>query len=154
MPFKCRTIGACFPAKRDVFSVPPDASVLTALEVMAEKDIGALMVMQGEKVLGIVSERDCARKVERLGKTARETAVREIMTEQVYYVTLDDTVDKCVAIMRQHRVRHLPLVDGGRVVGVLSIRDILEEMIIEEEHYIQTLERDRLSIMNDASGSY
>ncbi|HYG89276.1 MAG TPA: CBS domain-containing protein [Azospirillum sp.] len=149
-----RSIRKCFPTKRDVFFVSPDASVLTALEILAEKDVGALLVMQGDKVVGIISERDCVRKGERLGRSARDTAVREIMTKQVYYVTPDDTIDKCAVIMRQNRLRHLPVVENGQVVWVMSIRDIFEEMIVEEEHHIHELDKDRLSILNDASGNY
>ena len=154
MPLECRTIGTCFAHKREVFSVPPDTSVLTALEILAEKDVGALLVMQGDRMVGIMSERDYARKGERMGKAARDTAVREIMTEQVIYVTPNDTVDTCVAIMRQKRLRHLPVMDNGKVVWVMSSRDILEQLIVEEERHIRDLERDRMYVMNAGSNSY
>ncbi len=127
-----------------VISVAPDSPVLTALQVMAEEDIGAVVICRSGKLVGIMSERDYARKVELHGKAARDTLVREIMTEDVTYITPADSVDKCRALMSKHRIRHLPVCDSGQVIGVLSSRDVLEEIISEEEHLIHDLETERL----------
>jgi CBS domain-containing protein len=127
--------------------------VLTALAVMAERDVGALVVIEGGRLVGIVSERDCARKVELLGRSAKDTAIREIRTAKVVYVTPDHRVDQCMAIMRRDRIRHLPVIEGDRVIAVLSNRDVLEEAIAEEEHFIHDLELDRL-VMTIGTGSY
>jgi CBS domain-containing protein len=134
--------------RNSVFLIAPDATVLSALEVLAEKDVGALIVCDQGKLVGIVSERDYARKVERLGRTARDTRVREIMTADVLHVSPDDTVDQCRLVMKRNRIRHLPVIDKGRVVGVLSNRDVVEEVLIEEERLIRDLETERLMATN------
>jgi CBS domain-containing protein len=134
--------------RNSVFLIAPDATVLSALEVLAEKDVGALIVCDQGKLVGIVSERDYARKVERLGRTARDTRVREIMTADVLHVSPDDTVDQCRLVMKRNRIRHLPFIDKGRVVGVLSNRDVVEEVLIEEERLIRDLETERLMATN------
>jgi CBS domain-containing protein len=137
-----------------VISVAPGDTVLSALKLMHEKDTGAVVVLEGGKLAGIVTERDYARKVELQGKSAKDTLVRQIMTESpMFYATPGDSVEKCRALMGQHRVRHLPVCDSGRVIGVLSIRDVLEEIIAEEEHVIRDLETDRL-VMTTDTGSY
>ena len=121
---------------------------------MQEKDIGAVVVIEGGKLQGILTERDYAREVELQGKTAKDVLVHQIMTERpVFYATPGDSVEKCRALIGQHRVRHLPVCDNGRVIGVLSIRDVLEEIIKEEEHLIRDLENDRL-VMTTETGAY
>ena len=136
-----------------VIGVAPGDTVLSALKLMQEKEIGAVAVLEGGKLTGIMTERDYARKVELRGGAAKETLVRQIMTEGMFFATPSDTVERCRALMGQHRVRLLPVCDNGRVIGMLSIRDVLEEIIAEEEHVIRDLETDRL-IMTPDTGSY
>ncbi len=137
-----------------VIAVSPDDTVFQALKVMAEKDIGAVLVMRGDTMVGILSERDYARKVEVRGKTAASTPVRAIMTEKVVFVTPTNTVRQCMALMKQKRIRHLPVVDGPKVVGVLSARDVLEEVIAEEEEVLKDLQHERVFYAGDTGGSY
>lgn len=129
---------------RGLVAVRPDDSVLAALRLMAERDIGAVLVMDGGRLLGIFTERDHARRVEVQGKTAASTAVREVMTEKIVFVRLTETVDHCVALMKRMRLRHLPVMDGDSVVGVLSSRDVLEQLVSDEEKLIRELQQDRL----------
>jgi CBS domain-containing protein len=131
-------------------AVRPEDSVLTALRAMAERDIGAVLVMEGERLLGIFTERDHARRLDLEGRSSATTPVREVMTGKVVFATPGNTVDQCMALMKQMRVRHLPVVDGHKVVGMLSVRDVLEELISEEEHLIQELQRDRLYFTSSA----
>lgn len=126
-----------------IFAVAPDATVFDALKIMAEKNTGAMLVMDGTKVVGILSERDCVRKVELEGKTAKGTKVSEIMTGKVLYVEVSQSLDECMAIMIDKNIRHLPVYDEGKLVGLLSVRDVLKEvvdyqkfMISQLEHYI------------------
>jgi len=109
-----------------VWSVSPEATVLDALREMADKNIGAVLVMDHGRLAGIFSERDYARKLELKGRPAGETCVREVMTEQVVGVRPDDSVDECMAIMTERRIRHLPVVDGGEVAGIVSIGDVVK----------------------------
>ena len=125
---------------RDIFSIGPDATVYEALGVMGQRNIGALLVMEGGRLLGILSERDYARKVVLQGKTSRDTKVREIMTRQVVCVTGERTVEEAMALMSGRRVRHLPVVAEDRVVGVVSIGDVVDAVIEEQEFHIQQLE--------------
>lgn len=124
-----------------VWSVPPSATVYQALELMADKGIGAVLVLDGEKIAGILSERDYARKVDLKGKTSRETRVSEIMTPAVYYVQPHQTIEECMALMTAKRIRHLPVVDQGKLVGIISIGDVVKAMIADKEFMIQTLEK-------------
>ena len=124
----------------DIWSIPPDASVYQAIELMAEKGVGALPVVEGEKLVGIVSERDYARKVILKGKTSRETPVRDIMTDQVFYVRPEQTVDECMALMTAKRIRHLPVLVDDRLVGIVSIGDLVKSVISEKDVLIQQLE--------------
>lgn len=112
-----------------VWSVPPDSTVFEALEVMAKKDVGALLVMEGENLVGIMSERDYARKVILRGKFSRETSVREIMTSSVVSVEPGTSVEQCMALMTEHRIRHLPVIEDERVIGVISIGDVVKDVI-------------------------
>ncbi len=149
-----KTVSELLGARRGiVFSIEPDDTVLTAMQRLAERDIGALVVLERERMVGIVSERDCVRKVELLGRTARDTAVKEVMTREVLYVMPTLTMDRCMALMRQDRVRHLPVLEGEKVVGVVSARDILEDIAAQQAHAIRDLERDRL-MMTVNTGSY
>jgi len=122
------------------WSVTPDSSVFDALKLMAEKNVGALLVMQDGKLRGILSERDYARKVILLGKSSHELAVHEIMSDKVVCVSPAQTVDECMALMSGKRIRHLPVLDGGKVIGVLSIGDLVKEVIAEQLQTIQQLE--------------
>jgi len=126
-----------------VYSVAPDANVLQALKVMADKNTGAVLVMKGEKVIGILSERDCVRKLDLAGKTAEATRVEEIMTGDVLYVEASQSLDECMAVMIDKNIRHLPVYENGKLLGVISVRDVLKEvvdyqqfMITQLEHYI------------------
>jgi CBS domain-containing protein len=121
--------------------VPPDAPVLEAIRLMAEHGVGALLVMQGEQLLGVVSERDYARKVILKGRSSNETAVREIMSSPVLTVRADQSVHECMRIMSEHRFRHLPVVDDHGVIGVLSIGDLVRAVVEEQQRTIADLEQ-------------
>jgi len=123
-----------------VASVTPETKVFDALKLMAQKNIGALLVMNGDKLAGIMSERDYARKVILLGKSSHELKVSEIMSEDVVTVTLVQTVDDCMSLMTGRRIRHLPVLDEGKVVGVLSIGDLVKAIIELQQQTIQQLE--------------
>jgi CBS domain-containing protein len=123
-----------------VFSIGADVPVLDALKLLAEKDIGAVLVMDGPRLVGVMSERDYARKVALKGKSASETPVSEIMTREVFFVTLAHTNEECMALVTDKRARHLPVIDDGRVVGVLSIGDLVKDAISEQQFIIEQLE--------------
>jgi CBS domain-containing protein len=126
---------------RVIHSVPPDAPVLEAIRLMAEHGVGALLVMQGEELQGVVSERDYARKVILKGRSSNDTAVREIMSSPVLTVRADQTVHDCMRIMSEHRIRHLPVVDEQGVIGVLSIGDLVRAVVEEQQRTIADLEQ-------------
>jgi CBS domain-containing protein len=125
---------------RDLCTIAPEAQVFEALRVMAEHDIGALLVVRKDRLVGILSERDYARKVILQGKSSHDTPVSEIMTERVIYVQPANTVDECMALMTDKRIRHLPVLDNGKLIGVLSIGDLVKETISEQQFMIQQLE--------------
>jgi CBS domain-containing protein len=125
---------------REVFSVAPAAAVLEAIRVMAERHVGALLVMQGDELTGIVSERDYARKVILKGRSSADTPVRDIMSTPVLTVQPEATVEKCMQLMTEHRVRHLPVVEGRRVVGMVSIGDLVKAVMADQQQQIQQLE--------------
>ncbi|MCI0399615.1 MAG: CBS domain-containing protein [Chloroflexi bacterium] len=123
----------------DVWAISPDTPVVEALQVMAQKRIGALLVMEEGQVQGIFSERDYARKVVLEGRSATDTPVGEIMTAKVFYVRPDNTVEDCMAIMTEKRIRHLPVFAGDHLVGVISIGDVVKAMISDREFMIEQL---------------
>ena len=123
-----------------VYSVPPETTVFEAVKLMAEKSMGALLVMQDERIVGIVTERDYARKIALMARSSKDTAVRDIMTAKVMYVRPDDTSQHCMALMTENRLRHLPVMDGERLLGMLSIGDLVRDIIAEQKYVIEQLE--------------
>jgi len=137
-----RTVGQLLQIKgTEVFSVAPQDSVLRAIEVMATKHVGALLVMNEGSLIGIISERDYARKVILKNRSSHDTPVGDIMTSPAVSVTPEETVHRCMQIMTEGRFRHLPVVKGGRVVGMLSIGDLVKAVIQEQTEHIEQLER-------------
>jgi len=136
-----KTVGQLLKGKsRALCTIAPDARVYDSLSVMAEHDIGPLLVVQNGKLIGILSERDYARKVILHGKSSHDTPVSEIMTMRVVCVQPNNTVDECMALMTDKRVRHLPVIDRDKLVGVLSIGDLVKETISEQQFTIKQLE--------------
>lgn len=132
---------------RTVWSIGPDATVYQAIEMMSDKQVGAIVVLSGGNLLGIVSERDYARKVILKGRNSHQTLVRDIMTVPVLYVTPEQTIDECMRMMTGRRVRHLPVLERDNVIGMVSIGDVVNWIISSQEHTIQHLQ-------NYISGSY
>ena len=124
-----------------IYTVGPDESVLAAIRTMADRHIGALLVMRADELVGIVSERDYARKVILKGRSSNDTPVRDIMTSPVITVNPADTVETCMRLCTDSRVRHLPVVEGAKVVGVVSIGDLVKAMISEQGAQIEQLQR-------------
>jgi len=124
----------------DVYSVNPDATVLEALKLMADKNIGAVLILEEGRVEGILSERDCIRRVELHGRTVQDTQVKDVMTSKVLYVQAGQTLEECVAIMIDKNIRHLPVFDGDTLVGLISARDALKEMVDQQKFVISQLE--------------
>ena len=124
----------------DIFGVGPDASVFEALKLMAEMNTGVVLVLEEGKVEGILSERDCARRLDLQDRTARNTPVKEIMTPKVLYVQAGQTLEECVAIMIDKNIRHLPVFEGDELVGLISARDALREMVDQQKYVISQLE--------------
>ena len=126
---------------QSVYTITPETSVLDALKVMADKDVGALLVMEGDKLAGIVSERDYARKVALMSRTSALTAVREIMTSSVICVQPTQTTEDCMVLMTEHRLRHLPIMEGDQLLGLISIGDLVKDIISEQRYTIRQLEQ-------------
>ncbi len=136
-----KSIRHCLNTKGNhIWSIEPDASVFDALGLMSEKDIGALLVLENGELVGIFSERDYARKIILQGKSSRETIVGEIMTRRVLCVDINQSIEECMFLMTEKKVRHLPVLENKRLVGVISIGDVVKEIIAEQEFVIGQLE--------------
>ncbi|NCF26528.1 MAG: CBS domain-containing protein [Gammaproteobacteria bacterium] len=125
----------------DVWSIGPEASVYDAIEKMAQEEVGALVVLEGESLVGLMSERDYARKVVLQGRSSRDTKIKDIMTTRVAYARPDQSVEDCMAMMTEKRIRHLPVMDGDKLLGVISIGDLVKFIIEEQKHVIEQLEQ-------------
>ena len=123
-----------------VWTIEPSASVFEAIKTMADKGIGALIVKDGNDVVGIITERDYARKVVLQGRSSKQTSCRDIMTEKVYFVSPDRTLDECMALMSEKKFRHLPVIENGRLMGIVSIGDCIKAMVSKQEFIIEQLE--------------
>ena len=136
------TVAQILKSKPDqaVHTIAPTALVFDAVKLMAEKNIGALLVAEGEKIVGVVTERDYARKVVLMSRTSRETLVREIMTSKVVYVRPEQTSEECMALMTQNRFRHLPVLDGRKLIGLISIGDLVKDIITDQQFIIEQLQ--------------
>ena len=126
---------------KNIWTIEPGATVYDAISEMAHKQIGALVVLEDKKVIGIITERDYARKVILKDKSSKDTLVREIMTERVIYVKPDQKIEDCMALMTKKHIRHLPVLDGERLVGMISIGDVVKTLISEKEFLIDQLTR-------------
>ena len=124
-----------------LWSIAPEATVFEAIKLMAEKNIGSLLVMAGNKLVGVFTERDYTRKIALQGKTSKETRVADIMTGKVISVTPDDSVEDCMHLMTNHRVRHLPVLEGGNVIGLVSIGDLVNWIISTQNAHIEQMEQ-------------
>ncbi|MEE8094175.1 MAG: CBS domain-containing protein [Gammaproteobacteria bacterium] len=134
-------VGELLSAKgTDVWSVTPEQTVLAALVLMAEKEVGALMVMEGEALVGIFSERDYARKVVLKGKSSRDTPVSEVMSAPVVTVGPDQSIEECMSLMTEKRTRHLPVLENEKLIGLISIGDVVKAVILDREAVIGQLE--------------
>ncbi|MEJ2232213.1 MAG: CBS domain-containing protein [Nitrospirales bacterium] len=125
----------------EVYTISPDATVYEALNLMAEKNVGALVILEGETLAGLISERDYARKVILKGKFSKDTPVHEIMSREPVIVTMDDDLEQCMELMTDKRVRHLPVMEEGRLIGIISIGDVVKGIIDHKEFIIQQLEK-------------
>ena len=125
----------------DICSIGPDASVYDAIAKMAQEEVGALVVLEGESLVGVVSERDYARKVVLQGRSSRDTKIGDIMTTRVAYARPDQSVEECMATMTEKRIRHLPVMDGDKLLGVISIGDLVKSIMEEQQHVIEQLEQ-------------
>jgi CBS domain-containing protein len=125
----------------EIFTIAPEATVFEALEMMAKQNIGALLVMIEDEIKGIVSERDCIRKVDLMGKNARDTRVSEIMTSDVITVDANEPLEGCMSLMIDKNIRHLPVCEGKELLGLLSVRDVLKEVIEVQQMMLSQLER-------------
>jgi CBS domain-containing protein len=136
------TVAQILKSKRDkaVYTIAPTASVLDAVRLMAEKNIGGLLVLEGGNVVGVVTERDLVRKAFLMAKSTQDTPVLEIMTSEVMYVSLERTSEECMALMTENRFRHLPVLDQGKLAGLVSIGDLVKDVISEQKHIIEQLE--------------
>jgi CBS domain-containing protein len=137
-----QTVATILKSKADlaVHTISPDASVFDAIKAMAEYNVGALVVMDGEQLVGIITERDYARKVILLARSSRELQVRAIMSSPVMHVRPEQSNEECMVLMTDHRMRHLPVMEAGKVIGVVSIGDLVKSIISEQEFTIRQLE--------------
>jgi CBS domain-containing protein len=136
------TVGQLLDNKgHDLYCVAPGEPVLRAMEIMATREVGALLVMDRGEMVGVISERDYARKVILMSRSSRDTPVRDIMSSPVLSVVPEDTIHRCMEIMTAKRIRHLPVVSGGKVLGVLSIGDLVKAVLQEQSEQIQQLQR-------------
>lgn len=126
---------------RDIWSVSPHDSVFDAIQLMADKGVGALLVMENESLVGIISERDYARKVILKGKSSKQTSINDIMTKDVLFSQLEHSVEECMVLMTDKHIRHLPVVDNKQVVGMISIGDLVKTIIADQKFTIQQLEQ-------------
>ena len=124
-----------------IFTIAPEATVLEALNLMAEHNIGALLVMTGDEIKGIVSERDCVRKLDVKGRNARDTKISEIMTSNVITIEVSQPLEECMSLMIEKNFRHLPVCEGTKLLGVVSVRDVLREVIEVQQMMLAELER-------------
>ena len=125
---------------KTIYTTTPAASVFEAVKLMADKNIGALVVMEGKTVVGLITERDYARKIVLMARSSKETRVRDIMTSQVICVRSDQTNEECMALITEKRLRHLPVMDNGKLIGLISIGDLVKDIISEQQFTIQQLE--------------
>lgn len=136
-----RTVAQLIESKKPgTWSISPDAMVFDAIKLMAEKGIGAVLVVENENLVGIMSERDYARKVILQNRSSKTTPVREIMTQKLICVSPSHTIDDCMAIMTEKKIRHLPVLENKKLVGIISIGDVVRSIISDREHTIQQLE--------------
>ena len=125
----------------EVWSVGPEVSVYDAIAMMADKEVGALVVMDADKLVGVFTERDYARKVVLQGRSSKDTRIRDIMTSRVAYARPDQSVEECMAVMTEKRIRHLPVMEGEQMLGIISIGDLVKAIIEEQQHVIDQLEQ-------------
>jgi CBS domain-containing protein len=123
-----------------VYTITPTAPVFEAVKLMADKNIGALVVLENEKVVGMITERDYARTIVLMMRSSKTTAVRDIMTTPVMYVLPDQSSEQCMALMTEHRLRHFPVIDKGKLIGLISIGDLIKDIVSEQKFIIQQLE--------------
>jgi CBS domain-containing protein len=128
-------------ADQAVHSISPSASVFDAVKLMADKNIGAVLVGEGDKIVGILTERDYARKIVLMSKSSKDTPVRDVMTADVMYVRPEQTSEECMSLMTENRLRHLPVMNKGKLVGLVSIGDLVKDVISEQKFLIQQLEQ-------------
>jgi CBS domain-containing protein len=125
----------------NIWSISPEATVFEGLQVMADKNIGALLVTKDDKLVGIFSERDYARKVILKGKASKDTTIGELMTREVVYITPENSLDECMALMSAKHIRHLPILRNGRLLGLLTLGDVVKQILSNQEFKIQEMEK-------------
>jgi CBS domain-containing protein len=137
-----RSVAQILQAKADqsVYTLSPTASIFDAVKLMAEKSVGGLVVMEGGKIVGIITERDYARKIVLMRRSSKDTPVRDIMTTSVMYVHPNETAEECMALMTKNRLRHLPVMDEGKLVGIISIGDLVKAILSEQKLILEQLE--------------
>jgi len=125
---------------QSIYTIGPEASVFDAVKLMAEKNIAAVLVLEGQTIVGIITERDYARKIVLVARSSKETRVRDVMSSQVMYVRPGQSSEECMVLMTENRVRHLPVLDGGKLIGLVSIGDLVKDVISEQKFTIKQLE--------------